>query len=99
MASFHLFFSFLFFLYQFYYSYEFYYSSSVFYIVAHFSILSLLLFGVNYRSGHAAKVFNFLRHLTMNLLKLETSSNYGIAVKRRRCALSLNYLQFVLGFS
>jgi len=49
------------------------------------------------RSGHAAKVFNFLRHLTMNLLRLDTSSKIGIAAKRRRCALSTHYLESVLG--
>ena len=51
------------------------------------------------RLGNAAKVFNILRHLTINLLRLESSSSYGIAVKRRRCALSTQYLESVLGIS
>jgi predicted transposase YbfD/YdcC len=48
------------------------------------------------RFGNASKVFNILRHMTMNLLKFEPSS-YGIAVKRRRCALSTKYLEAVIG--
>jgi predicted transposase YbfD/YdcC len=51
------------------------------------------------RLGHAAKVFNILRHLTMNLLKLESSTSHGIAIKRRRCAISTQYLELVLGIS
>ena len=51
------------------------------------------------RLGNAAKVFNILRHLTMNLLKLESSTSNGIAVKRRRCAISTQYLDLVLGIS
>jgi predicted transposase YbfD/YdcC len=51
------------------------------------------------RQGHAAKVFNILRHLTMNLLRLENTSSYGISAKRRRCALSTQYLETVLRFS
>ena len=51
------------------------------------------------RLGNAAKVFNILRHLTMNLLKLESSTSHGIAVKRRRCAISTQYLELVLGIS
>jgi predicted transposase YbfD/YdcC len=51
------------------------------------------------RLGNAAKVFNILRHVTMNLLKLESSTSNGIAVKRRHCAISTQYLELVLGIS
>jgi predicted transposase YbfD/YdcC len=51
------------------------------------------------RLGNAAKVFNILRHMTMNLIKLESSTSHGIAVKRRRCAISTQYLELDLGIS
>ena len=51
------------------------------------------------RTKHAAHVFNIVRHLTMNLLTRETSSKGGIAAKRKRCAISVEYREKVLGFS
>jgi predicted transposase YbfD/YdcC len=51
------------------------------------------------RSGNAAKNFNAMRHLTLNLLNLEKTGKGGIATKRRRCAISPTYRELVLGLS
>lgn len=51
------------------------------------------------RTKHAAKIFNIVRHLTMNLLTQETTSKGGIAAKRKRCAVSARYRETVLGIS
>jgi Transposase len=51
------------------------------------------------RAGHAAQVFNILRHFTMNLLRQETSAKYGVAAERRRCAISTDYLERVIKLS
>jgi predicted transposase YbfD/YdcC len=51
------------------------------------------------RKNNAAAVLNILRHFTMNLLKQETTSKGGIAVRRSRCCLSPAYAEKVLGIS
>ena len=51
------------------------------------------------RADNAAIVFNIMRHLSLNLLSQETSSKGGIKTKRLRCALSVAYLEKVLGGS
>jgi predicted transposase YbfD/YdcC len=50
------------------------------------------------RKNHAAKIFNVIRHLVLNLLLKETSSKGGIVTKRKRCAISTKYREQVLGF-
>jgi predicted transposase YbfD/YdcC len=51
------------------------------------------------RADNAAIVFNLMRHLSLNLLSQEKTSKGGIKAKRLRCALSVTYLQMVLGIS
>ena len=51
------------------------------------------------RAKHAAKVFNIIRHFTMNLLSRESSSKGGISSKRKRCALSSDFREKCLRFS
>lgn len=51
------------------------------------------------RTKHAAKVFNAVRHLTINLLTRDTSSKGGLAAKRKRCAISSAYRDKILGIS
>ena len=51
------------------------------------------------RRGNEAKIFNTMRHLTLNLLNQERSSRGGVASKRRRCAISIPYRELVLGVS
>jgi predicted transposase YbfD/YdcC len=51
------------------------------------------------RADHTAIIFNLMRHLSLNLLSQEKSSKGGIKSKRLRCALSVDYLQRVLGVS
>ena len=43
--------------------------------------------------GHAAKVFNIVRHFVMNLLFRDSSSKCGISSKRKLYALSFIYLE------
>jgi predicted transposase YbfD/YdcC len=49
------------------------------------------------RERNAGKVFNILRHFTLNLLTQEKTSKGGIASKRMRCAISPAYRKKVLG--
>ena len=51
------------------------------------------------RAGAAAENLNILRHLAIGLLKNETSINASLNLKRKRCALSNDYLLKVLDFS
>jgi len=51
------------------------------------------------RRGNEAKIFNIMRHLTLNLLNQERSGRGGVLSKRRRCAVSIPYRELVLGIS
>lgn len=48
------------------------------------------------RKDHAAENLNIIRHMTMNMLKKETSLKAGIAGKRLKCGWDENYLKKVL---
>ncbi|GHU71245.1 hypothetical protein FACS1894184_17780 [Clostridia bacterium] len=48
------------------------------------------------RMKNAAKVFNVLRHFTLNLLSRDKSSKGGISAKRKRCAISHLYLEKII---
>jgi predicted transposase YbfD/YdcC len=51
------------------------------------------------RVGNAAENLNVIRHLTMGLLKNESSVKASLNLKRKRCALSHDYLLNVLAVS
>jgi len=51
------------------------------------------------RVGNAAENCNVLRHLALGLLKNESSIKASLKLKRKRCALSTDYLLKVLNFS
>lgn len=51
------------------------------------------------RTGNAAENLNVLRHLAMGLLKNESSVKTSLNLKRKRCALSHDYLLKVLSVS
>lgn len=51
------------------------------------------------RTGFAAENMNILRHLTLNLLKSESSYSASINLKRKKCLLSPSYLLKVFSFS
>lgn len=48
------------------------------------------------RKDNAAESLNIIRHMTMNMLKKETSLKVGIAGKRLKCAWDDNYLKKVI---
>ena len=51
------------------------------------------------RTGFAAENMNILRHLSLNLLKSESSYSASINLKRKKCLLSPSYLLKVFSFS
>jgi len=51
------------------------------------------------RTGNAAENLNTMRHLALGLLKNENSVKSSLKLKRKRCALSTDYLLKVLGGS
>jgi predicted transposase YbfD/YdcC len=50
------------------------------------------------RTGHAPQNFAVLRHLSLNLLKHETSVKVGIKTKRHKAGWSTDYLRKVLSY-
>jgi predicted transposase YbfD/YdcC len=48
------------------------------------------------RKDNAAESLNIIRHMTMNMLKKETSLKVGIAGKRLKCAWDGDYLKKVI---
>jgi predicted transposase YbfD/YdcC len=51
------------------------------------------------RLGNCAANMNVFRHLALNLIKSEKSTKLSVNMKRKRCALSLDYLLKVIGAS
>ena len=51
------------------------------------------------RLGNCATNMNVFRHLALNLIKTESSTKASVNMKRKRCALSLEYLLKVIGIS
>jgi predicted transposase YbfD/YdcC len=51
------------------------------------------------REGNGAENMNILRHLAINLIRAESSAKGSLKMKRKRCALSQDYLLKVIGVS